>query len=242
MKHQQDKGLIRVAARRRLFANPQNAAGILLALSPALTFLGLMIAEALYEGYSLSSNFISDLGARCVWDFPKLFPDIATECFVPPTSAAALFFNSMTFAAGLLIIGGMFSLYVAIQNGKTSGLHLRPAYKGKLLIVFLALAGFGVMGIGLFPESAGIVHIIIAVGPLFTFGNLTAIVSASVVRRPLNVFFAALGVTGLVANVLFNSGIYLGIGPGGMERMVLYPFLLWGLAFGGYLVTHQAEP
>ncbi len=222
-------------------ANPQNTAGILFAISVAVTFIGMMIAEALYEGYSLSSNFISDLGARCVWDFPKLFPDRATECFIPPTPAAAFFFNSVAFAAGLLIIAGAFSLYVAIQNGNTSGLHLQPAYKGKLLIVFLALAGFGVMGIGLFPESAGIIHIVIAVGPLFTFGNLTAIVSASVVRRPLNVFLAALGVIGLVANVLFNTGIYLGIGPGGMERMVLYPFLLWGLAFGGYLVTHQVK-
>ncbi|MFQ5870208.1 MAG: DUF998 domain-containing protein [Candidatus Zixiibacteriota bacterium] len=233
--HQQDKGL------KRLSANPQNTAGILLALAGSVAFIGMMISEALYEGYSLSSNFISDLGARCVWDFPKPFPDIETECFIPPTPAAAFFFNSVIFISGLLVVMGTYSLHTAIKNGKTSGLRLQPAYKGKILIRFMALSGIGVVGTGLFPESAGVIHIIFAAVIGFTFGNLAAITSASLVGRPLNFFSATLGVIGLAAAVLGFSGNHLGIGIGGMERMILYPILLWAIVFGGYLITPQAD-
>ncbi|MCX9076244.1 MAG: hypothetical protein OIN88_16610 [Candidatus Methanoperedens sp.] len=41
----------------------------------------------------------------------------------------------------------------------------------------------------------------------------------------------------LAALVLYGSDIYLGLGPGGMERMIAYPVLLWGTGFGGYLMS-----
>jgi hypothetical membrane protein len=34
----------------------------------------------------------------------------------------------------------------------------------------------------------------------------------------------------------FSMGIYLGLGIGGMERMIVYPTLIWTVAFGGYLI------
>jgi hypothetical protein len=41
----------------------------------------------------------------------------------------------------------------------------------------------------------------------------------------------------LVATVLYGSHVYLGLGAGGMERMVVYPVLLWSIGFGGYLMA-----
>ena len=41
----------------------------------------------------------------------------------------------------------------------------------------------------------------------------------------------------LVATVLYGTDTYLGLGQGGMERMVVYPVLIGGVAFGGYLMA-----
>jgi hypothetical protein len=36
-------------------------------------------------------------------------------------------------------------------------------------------------------------------------------------------------------------GITLGLGMGGIERMIAYPILLWGLGFGGHLASQHQE-
>jgi hypothetical protein len=53
----------------------------------------------------------------------------------------------------------------------------------------------------------------------------------------MSYFSLGAGVMTLVATVLYVNGIYLGLGPGGMERMVVYPVLLWSIGFGGYLMA-----
>jgi hypothetical protein len=45
-----------------------------------------------------------------------------------------------------------------------------------------------------------------------------------------------LGVGSLVALGLYGSKVYLGLGGGGMERMIAYPVLAWGIGFGGALL------
>jgi hypothetical protein len=40
-----------------------------------------------------------------------------------------------------------------------------------------------------------------------------------------------------LALVLGALGFDLGLGAGGMERMIIYPIIIWGLAFGGYLMA-----
>jgi hypothetical protein len=35
----------------------------------------------------------------------------------------------------------------------------------------------------------------------------------------------------------YDSIFYLGLGPRGMERMIVYPALMWLAAFGGHLLT-----
>jgi hypothetical protein len=45
----------------------------------------------------------------------------------------------------------------------------------------------------------------------------------------------------LGALILFIGKIDLGLGVGGMERMILYPILMWGAGFGGYLIAYPAD-
>jgi len=49
-------------------------------------------------------------------------------------------------------------------------------------------------------------------------------------------FSFLMGIVTLTAIVLSVSHNYMGLGPGGMERMILYPFALWAVGFGGYLM------
>jgi hypothetical protein len=58
----------------------------------------------------------------------------------------------------------------------------------------------------------------------------------------------SLGALALFAGGLLTSGIFesieaqdsvffLGIGPGGMERMIVYPALIWLAGFSGHLIA-----
>jgi len=54
-----------------------------------------------------------------------------------------------------------------------------------------------------------------------------------------------MGVLSLSAMVLLSAEYsfalgeqyFLGLGPGGMERMIVYPIPLWEVAFGGHLMA-----
>ena len=180
----------------------EKMAGALFFVASVEFLLFMVIAESLYPGYSVSQNYISDLGV----------------------GSTALIFNSSVFLLGLLLVIGTYFIH--------------RAFNFRLLTVFLILAGIGAMGVGLFPEDAGAIHAIAAL-ITFLFGGLSAIVSYKLLKSPLSYFSVLLGVISLVALILFMTGNHLGLGPGGMERMVAYPTLLWGIGIGGYFISYS---
>jgi hypothetical protein len=53
----------------------------------------------------------------------------------------------------------------------------------------------------------------------------------------------AMGVVGVVGCVLFASGLYLGLGVGGAERLGFDPLTLWTTALGmAVLVRARSQP
>lgn len=136
--------------------------------------------------------------------------------------STALLFNASVIVLGLLILAAAY-LY-------------HPVDRKMWITVPFALAGLGPIGVGLFPETTGLPHGIFALISFF-FGGLLAILVSTQVRPPFRYLSILLGVVGLVALVLFVTNVDLGIGFGGMERMIAYPILFWGLAFGGYLMA-----
>jgi len=106
---------------------------------------------------------------------------------------------------------------------------------GSPLMLTLALTGAGAVGVGLFPETTGAPHQICALIAFF-FGAVSAIISYRITRRPLSYFSVVLGVIALAALALYFSHYDLGIGRGGMERMIAYPSLVWVLGFGGFMI------
>lgn len=185
-------------------------AGVALFLGAVQFGIFLIVAEALYPGYSVSINYVSDLGATC--------PTSATCVIIQPT---ATIFDTSIILLGLSILVAAFFLQRAF--------HWTPA---SLLI---AVAGIGALGVGFFPETTGIVHSIFSL-IVFLFAGLSAIVTARFQKKPLFYFSVVLGFATLVALLLYVDGDYLGLGAGGMERMVVYPVLLWAIGFGGNLM------
>jgi hypothetical membrane protein len=179
-------------------------AGTLLFLGAVQFLIVLVVAEALYPNYSVSLNYISDLGV----------------------GSTALIFNSSVFLLGLLVVAGAY--------------FIREAFKSNFLFITLTLTGIGAMMVGLFPETAGVMHTIASL-ITFLFGGLAAIVSYKVEKPPFSHLSVVLGAMGLVGLGLFASGNYLNLGVGGMERMIAHPVLLWAVGFGGHLVSHSKD-
>jgi hypothetical membrane protein len=112
----------------------------------------------------------------------------------------------------------------------------------------------GAMGAGVFTKNFTLAHGALS-SMAFFFGGLSAITSFKMLQKPLSLISIALGAMTLGALALFSSGMvtsgsltsteaydsifYLGLGPGGMERMIVYPLLIWLAGFAGHLVTNH---
>jgi len=107
----------------------------------------------------------------------------------------------------------------------------------KVFLNFLALCGIGCVGVGAFPMDSPIpyAHSIAAL-VAFLFGALAAIASSKFQEAPASYFSIILGVLSLVSLALFVVRMDLGLGIGGIERMISHPTLLWAVMFGGYLM------
>jgi len=187
-------------------------AGALVFIGVTQFVVGMIVSEALYPTYSTSRNYISDLGV----------------------GPSALIWNSSVFLMGLLVLIGAY--------------FLQRAFRFELLTVMLVLTGVGAMGIGVFTEDFGVLHMIVSF-TTFVFSGLSAIVSVlcsrvhkfPLVKMPFSALSIILGLMTLAALGLFGSGVYWVLGPGGMERMIAYPALMWGAGFGGYLIAYPQE-
>jgi len=194
----------------------ERVAGMLFFIAATEFVLGFSISEALYPGYSVSANYISDLG-------------------VGPSS---VIFNSSVFLLGLLLLIGTY--------------FLRPVSNFKTVNMLLLLTGLGAMGIGIFTKDFRTAHGVV-VSMTFFFAGLSAISLFKVLKMPSSLISMILGTMALGALVLFSSGMitsgsltsdiaydsnfYMGLGPGGMEHMIVYPALMWLAGFSWHLLT-----
>ncbi|MBI3840590.1 MAG: DUF998 domain-containing protein [Thaumarchaeota archaeon] len=176
----------------------------------------LIVAEALYPGYNVSANYVSDLGATRVAD--------GTYLINQPT---ATIFDASVALLGLLSILGAF--------------YFRRAFHWTPGAVMIALVGVGTLGVGLFPETTGVVHSIFSL-IAFLFAGLSALVVARFQKKPMFYFSIILGVATLLSLLLYVGDLDLGLGVGGMERMIVYPALLWAIGFGGHLMGMEDPP
>ncbi len=204
--------------------------GLLLLVGGLVALVGIHLAELAYPGASVSEDFVSDLGATCA--------DIASgphDCVVfQPASAI---FSVSVDVLGLTVLAAAYLAY--------------PLVLPKRMSLILGATGLGALGVGLVSEAYSPFHSIFAL-TAFLGGSVAALMSFRILPRPVG--YVALGLGGIAlaalgwfsllsleirataAGTAFPS-IWSPIGVGGMERMVIYPVLLWVVVFGTALLV-----
>lgn len=178
-------------------------AGIILIIGCLLFFMTINLAETQYPGYSVSKNFISDLGGT--------LPPVQPSAII--FNVSIIFFGILGLASVYLILksGGcrLFSSCLAIASVGAIGIGLFPEYTGNAHL-FFALVTF------LFGSLAVIFSYRLGLNiPMVIISMVTGFTSLII----LLIFIISHGTNPLI--------IYLGVG--GAERFWTYPMLLYSL-------------
>jgi hypothetical membrane protein len=179
-----------------------------------------VVQSAWATPFSLTTNYISDLGNTTCGPYPA-----TSGAYV--CSPWHAWMNASFMLLGVTILLGAALVRRAFPPGLLSA-------AGLLLV---ALAGPGVIMVGLFPENVDIAKHSLGAGVEFVSGSLGMIVlgiALAATRRHawLATFSIGAGVVGLLATGLFVAGQYLGLGIGGMERLAAYALPVWLIVAG----------
>ena len=198
-------------------------AGTLLSIGALQWFFSVMIAEGLHQGYnqalsqwipySNQIHYVSELGL----------------------GSTAPIFNISTIVLGLMVAFASYLLYLKNKNILFSSL--------------LLICGVGAAGVGVFPTNIQPIHGIFQVFALW-FGAFSAILSFRKQEVPLSYISAVLGIVSFVASIVFfpylglganDTSTFLGLGKGVMERIVIYPLILWVFGYGYHIAGKNSE-
>jgi len=185
-----------------------------------------------YENRKIAGSFLFIGAVLCVLGI------IIAETFYPGYSTSGNYISDLGVGPSSLIFNSSVFLVGALTVG--CAYFIQRAFDFRLFSLFAAIAGIGAMGVGLFTEDAGVVHVAFSF-ITFLFAGLSAIMSYKLQKPPFSHFSVILGVMVLSALVLFASSTFLGLGKGGMERMIAYPALLWAIGFGGHLISYSSD-
>jgi hypothetical membrane protein len=200
---------------------------LLLVLGTLLFIVAMAVTQVGYgSSYSLTGNYISDLGAvNC-----GVFGSSGSISGHYACSPWHELFNISIIIMGLLVI--------------LSAILIRTAFPARLSrtigLSLLALSGVGSVGVGLSPEDVNIaVHSGSAL-LAFVGGSFALMVLAFAMFRDtrwggFRSYTFLSGVVAFIALILFISKLDFALGVGGMERLIVAPVLLWSLVAGTHL-------
>ena len=174
--------------------------------------------------YSLARDTISDLGNTACGTFNSR----------PVCSPLHGLMNASFIVLGIAMTAG--SILISRKFAKS-----RAATVG---FAAMAASGIGVIIVGIFPEnSIPAFHGLGAAIP-FTLGNaaLIIIAAAPVLPAALRLYSFLSGTLAVLALVSYSSSHYLGLGEGGIERVVAYPQVVWLIVIGIFLLIKTPAP
>ena len=166
--------------------------------------------------YSLTRNTISDLGnSSCgIFNNRQICSPLHT------------LMNISFLTLGITMITGSLLLCQSFRKS-------RNAMVGFTLF---ALGGAGTALVGIFPENTvSALHGIGAALP-FLIGNVGVVILGFSLEVPkiLRIYTVLTGSIALAALGVYASGHYIGLGEGGLERVVAYPQTIWIIILGIY--------
>jgi len=196
----------------------EKVAGTLFLIAATQFVIGLSISEALYPGYSVSSNYISDLG-------------------IGPSS---MIFNSSVFLLGLLLLIGTYFLRPLSDFKTVNILLLLTALAAMGIGVFTKdyrTAHGAVTTMTFFFAGLSAIS---SFRVLKMPSSLISIILGTMTLGALILFSSGMITSGsLTSDTAYDSDFYMSLGPGGMEHMIVYPVLMWLAGFSWYLVTQR---
>jgi hypothetical membrane protein len=181
--------------------------------------------------YSLTQNYISDLGAvHC--------GELAGRYVCSPWH---LVFNISIILLGILLILGVLLLPSAFPNRRSRAIGLG----------LLVISGIGAIGVGLSPEDVNLTIHSLSALLAFAGGGFALIVLGFAMFRDTRwdgwrAYSVISGLVALVSLILFVAkswtwgGLWADLGAGGIERLIVAPILLWALLVGIHLLRIPA--
>jgi hypothetical membrane protein len=189
---------------------------IMWTLSVQYFVIQVIVARSWTTHYSLSKNYISDLGNTSCGQQAHSY------ICSPMHSVMNL---SFTFLGVSMLLGSIF---------------LYRVYKSSIFVLIgficMSISGLGTILVGLFPENTVTAVHSVGAALIFSLGNIALILLGATLKMPklIRLFAISFGIIALFAFALFLSHTYLGLGKGGMERLVAYPQTIWLIIFGIY--------
>lgn len=177
----------------------------------------LVVALDWPTGYSALQNTISDLGNTSCGTYGGRY-----VC-----SPLHVWMNASFIVLGVTMVAGAVLIYQEFRKSRGSAWGFGA----------MAAAGVGTILVGIFAENTNSsLHEFGSMLP-FVIGNVGLVVLGKTldIPRRFRQYTIASGVVSLAALVLFVSGMYLGLGRGGMERVVAFPQTIWLIVFGLYM-------
>ena len=201
-------------------------AGVLALVAAAQWVLLVIVAETQYPNYVIQQHFLSDLGATCQRGL------VPIACVI--VSPSSLIWNSTLSLMGLLSLVSAILVYAALRK--------------KGFSMLFGLWGLGALIAGGVPETLLSVHE--AASTLaFVGGSMAAIVACRFLPSPLKYLSLVLGLLSFASLLvlIFEGPFYrwngiFGLGVGGIERMVVYPIIIWEIALGAFLMSGALSP
>jgi len=136
----------------------------------------------------------------------------------------ALVFNASMVVMGLCILAASFIMRRRLGSG--------------ISLALAVVLGLGIAGVGVFPEDVMPAHLIAAL-VAFTVGGVAPIYTSRMVDPPLKRVGLAMGILSIASLVWFMAGGGLPswpLGPGFVERMIVYPLMAWGILMGAQFI------
>jgi hypothetical membrane protein len=207
--------------------------GAILLLVGALEFIvGMAVTQVGYgSSYSLTQNYISDLGATKCGVFHGASSLVGHYACSPWHDV----FNVSIILLGLLLIFAAILIRTAFPARRSRSIGL----------VLLVVAGFGAMGVGFSPEDVDILVHSVSAFLAFAGGGFALILLGFAMFRDTRwdgyrAYTVLSGLVALIALVLFAAKVYGPLGVGGMERLIVAPILLWAIVVGIHLARIPA--
>ena len=183
--------------------------GIILFVGSVQWLMMMIILESFQPNYNSSLHYVSSLGV----------------------GTTAISYNISIILFGLSVVITSAVLYYSLNT--------------KIFPLLLFITGLLVIGVGLFPENSRPIHGYVTAFT-FIFATVSIIISYKALNPPFSYISIVIGLLILALLILFfpyvglpaeSTKTFLGLKKGTIERILIYPLLLWMISLSITLIT-----